>query len=229
MLNRYYLGIDQGTTGTTAILFDENFIAVSRGYCETPRYFPAPGLVEHKAEEILNSVKNAVTSALKFADAVPSDIVCIGIDHEGESALMWDSETGKAISPVILWQDQRTAAAANYLKETHGKLIYDKTALRSDCYFSATKLQWIMQNSPEAKKLRDAGRLMAGTLDSFMLWNFTGAFATDPSTASRTQLCNIRTGAWDEELLELYGLQGVRLPEIRDSAAPFGQTLPEAF
>lgn len=231
MLNKYYLGIDQGTTGTTAILFDENFISVSRGYCETPRYYPAPGLVEHKADEILDSVKSAVSTALKFADAVPSDIVCIGIDHEGESALMWDSETGKAISPVILWQDQRTAATANDLKETHGKLIYDKTALRSDCYFSATKLQWILQNIPEAKTLRAQGRLMAGTLDSWMLWNFTDgkAFATDPSTASRTQLCNIRTGKWDDELLSLYGLQGVRLPQICDSAAAFGETVPEAF
>ncbi|MBQ6947910.1 MAG: glycerol kinase GlpK, partial [Clostridia bacterium] len=231
MLNKYFLGIDQGTTGTTAILFDENFVAASRGYCETPCHYPAPGLVEHKAEEVLDSVKTAVSAALKFADAVAGDIICIGIDHEGESALMWDAETGRAIAPVITWQDQRTVATAKYLEQTQGEMIYKNTALHSDCYFSATKLQWLMQNVPEAATLRDQGRLMAGTLDSWILWNLTGgkSYATDASTASRTQLCNIRAGKWDEELLELYGLRGVRLPEIRDSAAPFGQSDPDAF
>lgn len=231
MLNKYFLGIDQGTTGTTAILFDENFVAASRGYCETPCYYPAPGLVEHKAEELLYSVKKAVSAALKFADAVASDVTCIGIDHEGESVLMWDAETGEAISPVITWQDQRTVAAAQQLEQTHGRLIYDKTALHSDCYFSATKLQWMMQNLPQAAALREQGRLMAGNPDAWLLWNLTGgkAFATDASTASRTQLCDVRKGCWDEELLELYGLQGVRLPQIRDSAAPFGVSDPDAF
>lgn len=231
MLNKYYLGIDQGTTGTTAILFDKNFACVGRGYCETPRYFPASDRVEHQAEEILDSIRRAVKAALKFADAVAGEIIGIGIDHEGESVVMWDSESGNAVSPVITWQDGRTVAAAAALKQSHGKLIYERTALESDCYFSATKLQWIVENVPEAQQLRQQGRLMAGNLDAWILWNFTGgkSFATDASTASRTQLCNIRTGTWDAELLELYGLNGVRLPQIMDSGALFGETDPDRF
>ncbi len=231
MENKYYLGIDQGTTGSTAILFNEKFIAISRGYHETPRYFPAPGLVEHKAEEVLESVKAAVSAALNFADAVPSDIVCIGIDHEGESALMWDAESGKAVSPVILWQDRRTAPTAKQLDLSHGELIRDITALPSDCYFSATKWQWILQNISQAKLCRQNRTLMAGNLDAWLLWNLTGGkvFATDASTASRTQLFDIKKGNWSKELIDLYGLSGVKFPEIRDTAADFGTSDPNAF
>ena len=231
MKRAYYLGIDQGTTGVTALLADEKLTPVATGYCPVKRQYPAPGRVEHDAEDIWTAVKTAVATVLQKAGAEAGDIAAVGLDHEGESALLFDGQTGKPLSPVVVWQDRRTADAAETLKAEKGAEIHTVTGLFPDAYFSATKWQWLTEHADGADEPARAGRLFAANLDSFLLYRLTGgrAFATDASTASRTLLCNLRTGAWDGDMIDLFGLSGARLPDIRDSATLFGRTDPDAF
>jgi len=231
MRQKYYLGLDQGTTGTTALLVNEAFLPVAKGYCPVSRQYPAPAWVEHDPEEIFASLKKAAADALQAAGAEPRDVIAVGLDHEGESALLFDGKTGASLSPVIVWQDQRTAAEADAKKTEKGAEIHTVTGLMPSAYFSATKWEWLIGHTEGARGLAAAGRLFAANLDAFLLYRLTGgrAFATDASTASRTLLCNIGTGAWDEEMISLFGLDGVRLPEIRDSAGVFGHIDPDAF
>ena len=231
MKHKYYLGLDQGTTGVTALLANEKLTPVATGYCPVKRQYPAPGLVEHDAEEILAAVKAAAATVLQKAGADADDIIAVGLDHEGESALLFDGQTGKPLSPVIVWQDRRTAGIAEALKAEKGAEIHTVTGLFPDAYFSATKWQWLIEHTGGAAELARAGRLFAANLDGFLLYRLTGGrtFATDASTASRTLLCNMRTGVWDQDMIALFGLAGARLPDIRDSAAFFGHTDPGAF
>lgn len=228
---RFFLGIDQGTTGTTALLLDENWCLAARGYKEITQIYPHPGWVEHDANEIWVSVREAVSQTLKIADILPSDIVCIGIDHEGETAVLWDSATGVPVYNAIVWQDRRSAHFADSLKVQSGDLIYKKTGIMPDSYFSALKIKWVIDNVPKAQELMKSGRLLAGNMDAWIIWNMTKGriYATDASTASRTMLYNLSTSSWDKEILALLGMDQITLPAIHDSAGVLGNSDPDAF
>ncbi|MBQ9802440.1 MAG: glycerol kinase GlpK [Clostridia bacterium] len=230
-MSKYFLGIDQGTTGVTALLFDTDFNPVARGYREITQYYPQAGRVEHDPENIWEMLREATREAMQTAGAAPDDILAIGIDHEGESVALWDRETGKPVYPAIVWQDRRTATRAAELDATHGELFRAKTALTPDSYFSATKIEWILKNVSECDALLAKNRLIAGNMDAWMLYKMTGgkAHKTDASTASRTMLYNIESGAWDEELCAVCGIDRAILPEVGDSARDFGKCDPDAF
>ena len=224
-MSKYFLGIDQGTTGVTAMLFDKNFLPVGRGYREIAQLYPQNGWVEHDPKDIWQAVKDAAVSAMRQASASPEDVIAIGIDHEGESAMIWDKETGVPIYPAIVWQDKRTSPRADELEEKYGGLFRKRTALSPDSYFSATKLEWILKNVPTSRPV------LAGNMDAWMLNKMTGgrAHKTDASTASRTMLYNIQNGEWDTELCEILGIDPEILPEIGDTARIFGRSDPSAF
>ena len=230
-MKKYFLGLDQGTTGTTAILFDENWRLAARGYREIRQIYPQAGWVEHDAVDIWHSVKYAVKEALQLAGAGPQDIACIGIDHEGESVVMWDKLSGDPIYNTIVWQDRRTARYADTLAAEHGDLIRERTGLMVDSYFSALKLHWLLENVPEAKQLQAEGRLLAGTMDTWLVWKMTHGklHVTDASTASRTMMLNLRSGDWDDDVLKIVGVDRSILPTICDSAMLYGYTDPIDF
>jgi glycerol kinase len=231
MAKKYYLGVDQGTTGTTVILFDENWNLAARGYREIRQIYPRSGWVEHDAMEIWESVQSAARDAMQSAHASPDEILCMGIDHEGESVVVWDHTTGKPIYHTIVWQDRRTARYSDTLSEKYGDLVREKTGLIIDSYFSATKIQWILDNVEGARGLMKAGRLLAGNMDAWLIWKLTHGktHATDASTASRTMLFNIHTLKWDQDILDILKIDASILPEIRDSASIFGYTDPMDF
>ena len=232
MPKKYFIGLDQGTTGITALLLDENWDAVARGYKEISQIYPCAGWVEHDAEEIWQCTCETVRQVITAAGLTAQDtIACIGIDHEGESVVLWDRETGIPIYNAVIWQDRRTSQMADELKQKHQQMILDKTGLIVDAYFSATKIQWILQNVERAKELAQSGRLLAGTMDTWLVWKMTGGrvHITDASTASRTMLFNIHTGSWDQDLLDLMEIDRRILPEVCDSAQLYGYTDPEAF
>lgn len=231
MAKKFYLGIDQGTTGTTTILFDENWNLAARGYREIRQIYPRAGWVEHDAVEIWESVLSAVQDAMSAVGAVPGDIACLGIDHEGESVVLWDRTTGAPIYNAIVWQDRRTARYSDTLTEKYGDLVRERTGLMIDSYFSATKIQWILDNVEGAREQMKAGRLLAGNMDAWLIWKMTHGrvHATDASTASRTMLFNIHTQKWDAEILNLLKIDESILPEIHDSASLFGRTDPMDF
>ena len=220
---KYYLGIDQGTTGTTAVLIDENFRPAGRGYSETPRYFPAPGCVEHRAEEVWQGLLASVRQALDAVGADPKDIAAVGLDHEGESVVCWNG-AGKALTPVIVWQDDRAQDVISALTETERKRIETITYLSPDVYFSAAKYAWLTKNT----EIRGA---FSGNLDAYLLFRMTNgkSYSTDLSTASRTQLLDVETGVWSNEARDIFGLFDLRLPEILDSDACRGRTDPDVF
>ena len=224
-MSKYFLGIDQGTTGVTALLCDINFTPVARGYCEIKQFYPRAGWVEHDPEDVWQAVKNATRIALTKAEARPEDVIAIGIDHEGESVLLWDKESGRAVCPSIVWQDKRTQARAEELEAEYGDLFRKKTALSPDSYFSATKIEWMLKN------IQVSDSVVAGNNDAWILYKMTGGrvHKTDASTASRTMLYNIEKGEWDAELCEILGIDPSILPEIGDSARDFGVSDPDEF
>ena len=230
-MKRYYLGIDNGTTGTTALLLDEDWKQAGRGYCPLTSSYPADGWVEQDAEEIWRSVLTAVEAACRDAGATPQQIACLGLDNVGETVAVWDRQTGKPLCKAIVWQDRRTAKTCDAMKEEHGDFVMKRAGVHIDPYFSATKIHWILDNIPEAREKLAAGRLLAGTMDAWIFWNMTrgNLFATDFSTASRTMLMNLREGQWDDGLLDLFSVPGSILPEIHNSAEILGYTDPEAF
>ena len=228
---KYYLGVDQGTTGVTAILFDTSWHQVSRGYREIRQIYPQAGWVEHDPLDIWNSACFAVTQALLNAAASPADILCVGVDHEGESVMLWDKETGLPVYNAIVWQDRRTSEKSDALKTSHGDFIREHTGLTVDSYFSALKLQWLLENVPEARALLARNRLLCGTMDTWMVWKMTGGavHATDTSTGSRTMLMNLRKGCWDDEVLSLLDIPHAILPTILPSSSNFGRCIPALF
>ena len=231
MKDMYYLGLDQSTAGTTAILFDRNWKEAGRGYHEIPLYYPQNGWVEHDAREVWTSVLSATLQALSETGAGPESIICVGLNHEGESVVVWDRGTGQPIYNSIVWQDRRTAREADQLADQYNELVHSKTGLMVDSYFSATKIKWILDHVEGARDLMKQGRLLCGTLDSWIVWKITHGrvHVTDASTASRTLLFNIHTGQWDDELLALFDIDRSILPEIRDSAMPYAYTDPLDF
>ncbi len=226
------LAIDQGTTSSRAIVFDGKQQIAGLGKMEFTQHFPQDGWVEHVPEEIWATALWSVKTALKRAGLKASDIAAIGITNQRETTIVWDRATGKAIHNAIVWQDRRTARVCERLKKAgHEPMISRKTGLLLDPYFSATKLCWILDNVPGARKRAEKGELAFGTVDSYLIWRLTGgrSHVTDITNASRTLLLNIGTGQWDDELLELFRIPRAILPEVKENADDFGTTDPEVF
>ena len=230
-MNRYILGIDQGTTGVTAVLFDEHWKQISSGYHEIQQYYPQSGWVEHNACDIFGAVCTAVNQAMTIAGAAPNEVVAVGLDHEGESVVMWDRVTGIPIANTIVWQDRRTDNEVDSISAQYGNLIRERTGLQVDSYFSALKWRWLLQNIPSAAELLADGRLLAGNMDAWLAWKLTGGriHVTDISTASRTMLLNLDNGTWDRDILAAFDIPEAILPTICDSADSFGETDPTVF
>ncbi len=231
MTKKYYLGMDQGTTGTTTLLLDEKWNLVSRGYQEHHQHYPKPGWVEHDPMEIWECVLGSIRMALDLAGAKADEIACIGIDHQGETAMLWDKDTGMPVYNAIVWQDRRTAHYADELTEEYGEQIREKTGLMVDAYFSATKIKWIMDHVEGVREKIKKGKILAGTLDSWVIWKMTHGrvHVTDAATASRTMMMNIHTGKWDQDILDFLEIDRAILPEICDSAMVYGKTDPLDF
>ena len=228
----HILAIDQGTTSSRAIIFDANTAIIAVAQQEFPQHFPASGWVEHEPEDLWDTTLAVCREAMAKAGVAASDLAGIGITNQRETTLVWDRKTGKAIHRAIVWQDRRTAERCAALKaEGHEPLVAQKTGLLLDPYFSGTKIAWILDHVPDARARAEKGELAFGTVDSFLLWRLTGGavHATDATNASRTLLYDIHQGAWDDALLEVIGVPRAMLPEVRDSSAEFGLTLPDLF
>ncbi|MEM7523520.1 MAG: glycerol kinase GlpK [Pseudomonadota bacterium] len=226
------LAIDQGTTSSRAIVFDDALTPTATAQQEFRQIFPQSGWVEHDPEEIWSTTAAMCRAALEKAGAAPADIAAIGITNQRETTLVWDRATGKAIHNAIVWQDRRTAETCARLKaEGHEAMATAKTGLLLDPYFSGTKLAWILDQVDGARARAAAGELLFGTVDSYLIWRLTGGavHATDATNAARTLLYNIREGRWDEDLLRLLDIPAAMLPEVRDSAGDFGETRPDLF
>ena len=231
-MGKYVLAIDQGTTSSRAILFDQELRPVAVDQREFPQHFPDSGWVEHDPEDIWSSTLDVCRGVLSHNDAQPTDIVAIGITNQRETTVVWDRETGQPIHNAIVWQDRRTSDQCAVLKEAgHEALVTSKTGLLLDPYFSGTKVAWILDNVDGARADARAGRLAFGTVDTFLLWRLTEGrvHATDATNASRTMLYNIHTGAWDETLLELLDLPESILPDVHDTAHDFGDSAVSHF
>ena len=231
MARKFFIGLDQGTTGTTALLLDERWQQVAVCNQEHSQIYPRPGWVEHDPAEIWNAMLSAADTAMKKAGVLPHEIACIGTDNQGETCMVWDRRTGRPIYNAIVWQDRRTAEYCDELNEKYGDMIREKTGLRPDAYFSATKIRWILDHVEGAREKAAAGELMAGTTDSYLIWKLTGgeAFITDASTAARTMMMNLKTGRWDPELLALYDIPASILPTITNSSEVYGHTASDLF
>ncbi len=222
----YILAIDQGTTSSRAILFDNDLRPVSKGQKEFRQIFPKAGWVEHDPEEIWD------TTLATCKEALTQKVAAIGITNQRETVVIWDKVTGKPIYNAIVWQDRRTADYCTGLKASgHEATVTEKTGLLLDPYFSATKINWILNNVEGARAQANAGQLLCGTIDCFLIWRLTGGkiHATDATNASRTMLYNIHSGGWDNDLLALFDVPASMLPEVKDSSAVFGETQAEIF
>jgi glycerol kinase len=223
---RYILALDQGTTSSRALLFDHEGRVCSVAQREFKQIFPQPGWVEHDPEEIASSQIAVALEALNHAKTQPSDVAAIGITNQRETTILWDRSTGKAIYNAIVWQDRRTAAFCEQLKARgHESLIQQRTGLLIDAYFSASKISWILDHVPNARKLAETGRLAFGTVDSWLIWKLTAGrvHITDASNASRTMLFNIHSGSWDEDLLDLFQIPASILPTVRPSSEVYAE------
>ena len=225
--NPYLMAIDQGTSSSRCIILDAKAATVAGAQQEFPQEYPQPGWVEHDPEAIWDSVVDVTKKAL--ADAGDVSIAGLGLTNQRETTLIWDRDTGECVYRALVWQDRRTADYCQALKEKGAEqMVIDRTGLRLDPYFSATKIAWILDNVEGVRARAEAGRLAFGTVDSFLLWRLTGGkvHATDASNASRTLLYNIHTQRWSDDLLELFSIPASLLPEVRDCAADFGVTDP---
>jgi glycerol kinase len=226
------LSIDQGTTGTTALVFDRDCRLRGRGYSEFTQHYPRPGWVEHDADEIWRVSLRAAADALDAAQVEATELRAVGVTNQRETVVAWERDTGKPVAPAIVWQDRRTASRCDELKARGlEETVRGKTGLVLDPYFSATKIEWLLDNTEALRERAASGEVVFGTVDSWLVWMLTGgrAHATDASNASRTLLFDINTLAWDDELLSLFGVPRVSLPEVRPSASVFGETDPIAF
>jgi glycerol kinase len=227
---RMILAIDQGTTGTTCLVFDGDGELIGRAYREFAQHFPQPGWVEHDLSEIWQVTHAVAGAALERAGVEPGELDAIGITNQRETVCVWDPETGEPLHRALVWQDRRTAARCDELRAAgYEDMIRRKTGLVLDPYFSATKIEWLLQNVDGlAQRARDR-RALIGTVDAYLIFKLTGEHATDPSNASRTLLYDIHAGAWDDELLELFGVPAAALPRVAPTIGVFGTTRAEAF
>ncbi len=224
---KYILSLDLGTTGNRAILFDRQGNIVGQVYQELPQYYPQPGWLEHDATEIWQDTKKCLQQVIADSQAAATEIAAIGLTVQRETCLLWDKTTGQPLHPAIVWQDRRTAALCDRLKaEGKAEVVQQKTGLVLDAYFSATKLSWLIDWVKQNKPDTDWENTIAGTVDTWALWNLTGrqVHATDISNASRTMLMNLDTGDWDDSLLALFKIPRQIMPEIKPSMGMFGNT-----
>ena len=217
------LAIDQGTTSSRAIVFDEDLKPISSAQQEFTQIFPESGWVEHNPSEIYSSTIKSAKSAL--AGTGPEKVAAIGITNQRETVLVWDKSTGETIGNAIVWQDRRTSPICESLrKDGHEPIVSEKSGLLLDPYFSASKLSWILDSADGARQRAENGELLFGTVDSFLIWKLTGgkSHVTDATNASRTMLFNIGTGEWDEDLLAIFKIPRCMMPEVRDCSSEFG-------
>ncbi|MCM1368692.1 MAG: glycerol kinase GlpK [Roseburia sp.] len=229
---RYILALDQGTTSSRAIVFDEDCAAVSSAQAEYGQIYPRDGWVEHDPLEIYSSQSGVVSEALARAGINKNEITAIGITNQRETTIVWDRATGKPVCNAIVWQCRRTAARCDELRrDGYSDMIYRKTGLPIDAYFSATKIEWILDNIEGARSRAENGELLFGTVDTYLMWKFSAGkiFATDYTNASRTMLFNIHTLEWDDELLELFRVPRAMLPRVQPSGSIFGYTDSAVF
>jgi glycerol kinase len=221
----HLLVIDQGTTSTRAVVYDDQLKPVGQSQLEVPPTYPRSGWVEHDPGAIVESVGSTVTGALRETGVGPDRILAIGLTNQRETTVVWERDTGRPIAPALVWQDRRTAEACAALK-SHQPEVAKRTGLVIDPYFSATKIAWIIDHVERARARADAGELAAGTVDSFLIWHLTSGqrFVTDATNASRTLLMDLRSLKWAEDLCQLFGVPRQILPEIRPSACEFGRT-----
>jgi glycerol kinase len=223
------LALDQGTTSSRGIVFADNLNILGAAQREFAQHYPAPGWVEHDAEDIWRTTVETARQALAGADLKPGQIAAIGISNQRETCLLWDRRTSQPIHRAIVWQDRRTAEICAELRRQGGEpMIAARTGLLLDPYFSASKIAWLLDHIEGARALADAGHLAFGTIDSFLLWRLTGGrvHATDASNASRTLLYDIGKGVFDDDLLRLFKVPRSILPQVRDCNADFGLTEP---
>ena len=227
MEKKFILSLDQGTTSSRAIVFNKQGEIMGSAQQEFPQIYPHTGWVEHDPIEILGSQVGVISEALIRAKTTAAQIAAIGITNQRETTIIWDKETGNPIYNAIVWQCRRTACYCDELKEKgFAEMIYNKTGLVLDAYFSATKIKWILDNVPGAKEKALKGQLAFGTIDTYLIWNLTKkhVHATDYTNASRTMLFNIHTLTWDDELLELFGIPKSMLPKVYPSSHLYGYT-----
>lgn len=230
MKNGYILSIDQGTTGSTILIFDHEGEIAGRGYAEFTQHYPKPGWVEHDAEEICAVTLKAISEALRASRATIDDLAGISITNQRETVVMWDRNTGTPVARAIVWQDRRTARFCDELKQRGLEdMVREKTGLVIDPYFSGTKVKWMLDNISGLRRRAENGDIAFGTVDSWLVYWLTGgkAHITDYSNASRTLLYNIRDLQWDDDLLELLEIPRAMLPEVRPSSEIYGETDPK--
>ena len=226
-MKRYIMALDQGTTNSRCIIFDQRGNIAAQAQREFRQIFPQSGWVEHDAEEIRDSQFAVAREALQRGSLTAGDIAAIGITNQRETTVVWDKKTGKPVTNAIVWQCRRTAPDCDALiKAGYEEKIQAKTGLRVDAYFSATKIRWILENVPGARQKADAGELLFGTVETWLLWNLTKGrvHVTDYANAARTMLFNIHTLQWDEELLSLLEIPRSMLPEPRPNSEIYGET-----
>lgn len=228
----HILAIDQGTTSSRAIIFNSSLEIIASAQEEFEQFFPQSGWVEHDPNEIWSTTLNTCKKALENSGLAATDIASIGITNQRETTILWDKKNGTPVHKAIVWQDRRTTSYCAELSAAgHDKMITDKTGLLLDSYFSGTKIKWILDNVEGARAKADAGELLFGTVDTFLLWHLTGGarHATDATNASRTMLFNIHDNCWDKDLLDLLQIPECLLPEVLDCSADFGKTDPKLF
>ena len=226
-MSKYILALDQGTSSSRAIVFDQDGNAVSVCQKEFTQHFPRPGWVEHDPMEIWASEYAVMTEAVATLGLGGNDIAAIGITNQRETTIVWDAATGKPLCNAIVWQDRRTSDYCDSLKAAGlSDLIRSKTGLLIDAYFSGTKIRWILENVPGAREKADRGELRFGTVDSWLVWNLTGGsvHVTDVTNASRTMLFNIHTLEWDKELLDILNIPESMMPQVRSCSEVYGLT-----
>lgn len=229
---KYILAIDQGTTGTTAMLLDKQLQVKAKSGLEFPQIFPRTGWVEHKVEDIWDSVQKAVEACILNGGISPQDIAAIGITNQRETVALWEKDSGKQAHNAIVWQCRRTTEICERLKaKGHEPLVRERTGLVLDPYFSGTKMMWLLEQVPEARQRTQAGEWLFGTIDSFLTWRLTGSrvHVTDVTNASRTQLMNLKTLDWDDDLLSIFQVPREALPKIVPSSGVVGHTKGLSF
>jgi glycerol kinase len=228
----YVLALDQGTTSSRAILFDRSGNIITSAQEEFPQIYPQPGWVEHNPEAIWSSQQRVASHALRAREILTSDVAAIGITNQRETTLIWDRATGEPIYNAIVWQDRRTAGLCDELKrEGFDQLIRERTGLVTDAYFSGTKVAWLLDNVPDARRRAENGELAFGTVDTFLVWRMTGgrAHITDVTNASRTMLYDIYSGDWCDEILRRLNIPREILPEVKPSSQLYTETDAKLF
>ncbi len=224
------LAIDQGTTGTTCLVFDAEAQLAGRAYREFTQHFPRPGWVEHDASEIWSVTHDVAGEALEDAGVGDGELLAVGITNQRETVCVWDPQSGEPLHHALVWQDRRTAHRCDELRAAgHEPLVRTRTGLVLDPYFSGTKIAWLLDNVDGLRERAESGRAVFGTIDSWLIFKLCGEHVTDPTNASRTLLFDIHRGAWDAELCDLLGVPIDALPEVRPSIGELGTTRPDAL